>query len=105
MTHAVIATGGKQYLVKEGDVLNIELLADKKEGDKVTFTDVLATDNGSDMKLGTPTVSGAKVDASVVEVGRDKKVIVIHYLQKSRYFKKNGHRQPFTKVKIEKITA
>jgi large subunit ribosomal protein L21 len=104
MTHAVIKTGGKQYLVTEGDVLDVELLAGKKAGDKVSF-EVLTTDNGSAISVGTPTVAGAKVDASVVEVGRDKKIIVIHYLQKSRYFKKNGHRQPFTKVKIDKITA
>lgn len=105
MTHAVIQTGGKQYLVKEGDVLSVELLNGTKEGEKVTFSDVLLTDNGSETKVGAPHVTGAKVDATVVEHGRDKKIVVIHYLQKSRYFKKNGHRQPFTKIKIEKIAA
>lgn len=105
MTHAVIQTGGKQYLVKEGDVLSIELLNDKKEGEKMIFSDVLLTDTGSETKVGAPHVAGAKVEATVLEHGRDKKIVVIHYLQKSRYFKKNGHRQPFTKVKIVKIAA
>ena len=105
MAHAVIMTGGKQYLVKEGDVLDVELLEEKKAGEKLTFSEILSTDNGTETKVGTPHVAGAKVDATVVEHGRNKKIIVIHYLQKSRYFKKNGHRQPYTTLKIDKITA
>lgn len=100
---AVIMTGGKQYKVSEGDVVSIEKLSDKKAGDSITFDQVLLTDSGSDTKVGAPTVSGAKVTGVVEEEGRAKKVIVIRYKQKSRYFKKNGHRQPFMKVKIEKI--
>jgi large subunit ribosomal protein L21 len=96
---AVIQTGGKQYLVSEGDVLNVEKLPESKSG-KVSFEDVLLVDDGSKATIGSPMVKGAKVSAEIVEEGRDKKVTVIHYRAKSRYFKKRGHRQPFTKVKI-----
>jgi large subunit ribosomal protein L21 len=96
---AVIATGGKQYLVTEGAVLNVEKL-EGEVGGKVTFDQVLLVDDGSKTQVGNPTVKGAKVSAEVVADGRDQKVTVIHYRAKSRYFKKAGHRQPFTKVKI-----
>lgn len=100
---AIIATGGKQYKVAEGDVLNIEKLSDDiKVGDKVVFDQVLLTDNGSETKVGAPFV-GTKVEGIFKEAGRHAKVVVIHYKQKSRYFKKNGHRQPFSKVEITKI--
>jgi len=101
---AVIKTGGKQYLVREGDVLNIEKLAEEaiKDG-KVEFSEVLMIAEGENVNLGTPTVSGKTVTADVVEEGRAKKISVIHYKSKSRYFKRNGHRQPFLKVKITKI--
>lgn len=99
-TFAVIKTGGKQYIAREGETLFIEKL-DAKEGETVTFDEVLMTDNGT-AKIGTPT-TGTKVTAKVLEQGRDKKVVVVHYLQKSRYHKKNGHRQPFTKVEITKV--
>lgn len=101
---AVIRTGSKQYLVQEGDVLNIEKLSekDKKDG-KVTFDEILLVIDGEKVDLGTPTVSGKKVEAEVVEEGRDKKISVVHYKSKSRYFKRNGHRQPFTRIKITKI--
>lgn len=97
MNIAVIKTGGKQYLVKEGTVLTIEKLPGVQKGDSVEF-DVLFTDDGNEAKF-----TGAKVPASVLEEGRDKKKIVVKYKQKSRYFKKRGHRQPFAKVKIGKI--
>lgn len=105
---AVIKTGGKQYQVKKGDVLKIEKLADDK-GDpletsgKVVFDEVLLQDDGKTTTVGTPTITGAKVTGSVIGDGRHKKVMVVRYLAKSRYFKKNGHRQPFTEVKIESI--
>lgn len=103
-TFAVIETGGKQYRVWEGDTIRVEKLQNSKEGEKVTFDKVLLVDDGNGVTdIGTPYISGAKVLGSVVEVGRGQKVVVIKYKQKSRYFKKNGHRQPFTKVKIEKI--
>ena len=104
MKFAVISTGGKQYKVAEGDVLNVEKISDTiKVGDKVTFDQVLLVDDGSTTKIGMPTVAGAKVEAVLKEIGRAKKVLVIKYKQKSRYFKKNGHRQPYSKVEIKSV--
>lgn len=103
MTFAIIKTGGKQYKVSEGDVLNIEKLSDAQKGDKVTFEEVLLVDRDGDVKIGTPTVSGAKVAAEVVDEGKGKKVSVIHYKAKVRHKKISGHRQPYAKVKIESI--
>ncbi len=101
---AVIQTGGKQYKVSEGDSLKIEKLkGEHKSGDKITFDKVLLVDDGKDTKIGTPNVSGAKVEATFEENGRDKKISVIRFRAKSRYFKKKGHRQPYTKVKISAI--
>ena len=101
---AVIETGAKQYVVTEGDVIKIEKLSDATiVGDKVTFDQVLLTDTGAATTIGAPLVKGATVQAEVVETGRDKKVIAVRYQSKSNYFKRNGHRQPFTKVKITKI--
>ena len=101
---AVIQTGGKQYKVAEGDVIKIEKLSSEhKEGDKVTFDQVLLTDDGKDTKIGTPLVSGAKVEATIKEIGRDPKISVIRFRAKSRYHKKRGHRQPFFKVEISKV--
>jgi large subunit ribosomal protein L21 len=96
---AVIETGGKQYVVENGSVLTIEKLPASKDG-KVVFDNVLLVDDGSAVKIGTPYVTGAKVSAEIIEEGRADKVIVMRYRQKSRYSKKKGHRQPFTKVKI-----
>ena len=101
--YAIIATGGKQYKVAEGDIINVEKLG-VAAGEAVSFDQVLAVNNGS-LVIGNPTVSGAKVSATVVEEGRAKKVIVYKYKRKSGYHKKNGHRQAYTKVKIEKINA
>ena len=101
--YALIATGGKQYKVAEGDIITIEKLG-VEAGEKVTFDQVLAvSDNG--LKVGNPTVDGATVEASVLREGRAKKVIVYKYKRKTGYHKKNGHRQSFTQVKIEKINA
>lgn len=101
---AVIATGGKQYVVHEGDFLNVEKIAgDHKEGGKIEFENVLLVDDGKGTKVGEPTVSGAKVVAEFVEEGRGKKIEVIRYRSKSRYFKNRGHRQPYTRVKVTKI--
>jgi large subunit ribosomal protein L21 len=104
---AIIETGGKQYRVSVGDSVKIEKLKDKeyKEGDTLVFDKVLLVDNGSDATdIGTPYIVGAKVSGTLSEIGRAPKVTVIKYKQKSRYFKKNGHRQPFFKVKIDKIS-
>ena len=101
--YAIIATGGKQYKVSEGDIITIEKLG-VEAGEKVTFDQVLAVNNG-EMIIGTPTVAGATVSATVMGEGRAKKVIVYKYKRKTGYHKKNGHRQAFTQVKIEKINA
>ena len=102
---AVSMTVGKQYIVSPGDVVTIEKLSDThKEGDAVTFDAVLLTDNGSDTTVGAPHVSGAKVTGKLEKIGRGQKVVVIKYKQKSRYFVKNGHRQPFMDVRIEKVS-
>ncbi|MBN2094387.1 MAG: 50S ribosomal protein L21 [Candidatus Zambryskibacteria bacterium] len=108
---AVIETGGKQYRVKVGDNIKIEKLSTQsgstlgwKAGDKIIFDKVLLVDNDKDITdIGTPYVQGAKVSGVLVEIGRNKKVTVLKYKAKSRYLKKNGHRQPYFKVKIEKI--
>ena len=101
--YAIIATGGKQYKVSEGDIIKVEKLG-VAEGETVTFDQVLAVNNG-ELNIGTPTVAGATVTASVVREGKDKKVIVYKYKNKTGYHKKNGHRQLFTQVKIEKING
>ncbi|MSS64350.1 50S ribosomal protein L21 [Velocimicrobium porci] len=101
--YAIIATGGKQYKVAEGDIINVEKLG-VGAGETVTFDQVLVVNNG-EVKVGNPTVSGATVSATVVKEGKGKKVIVYRYKRKSGYHKKNGHRQQFTQVKIDKINA
>ena len=101
--YAIIATGGKQYKVSEGDIITIEKLG-VEAGEKVTFDQVLVV-GGDDLKVGDPTVAGATVTASVVGEGRDKKVIVYKYKRKTGYHTKNGHRQAFTQVNIEKING
>lgn len=104
MELAVIKTGGKQYVVSKGDTITIEKIkGDLKKGDAVTFEEVLMTDDGTTVNLGTPTIKGAKVKGTVASVGRAKKIDVVKYKAKSRYLKRRGHRQPFVKVKIEGI--
>ncbi len=102
--NAIIQTGGKQYKVAEGDTLFIEKLP-VEAGDNVTFDKVLAVIDGDKATFGTPVVAGAKVDASVVKNGRGKKIIVFKYKPKKNYRRKQGHRQPYTKVTIGKIHA
>jgi large subunit ribosomal protein L21 len=101
---AVIATGGKQYKVRVGDVVKIEkIIGDHKVGGKVSFDKVLLIDNAGTTVIGAPFVSGSVVSGEIKEIGRDAKVNVIHYKPKSKYFKKYGHRQPFFKVAITAI--
>ena len=102
--YALIATGGKQYKVAEGDIINVEKLVGAEAGQNITFDEVLVVNNGS-VQVGNPTVSGASVSASVIGDVKGKKVIVYKYKRKTGYHKKNGHRQAYTKVKIEKINA
>lgn len=101
---AVIKTGGKQYLVKEGTVLRVEKL-EANEGAQVSFGEVLlvAAGVGGEVKVGTPYVVDAAVEAVVVKQGRAKKVTIIKFKPKTRYYKKQGHRQMFTEIKITKI--
>lgn len=104
MEFAVIQTGGKQYKIKVGDEIKIEkILGDHKEGDKITFDKVLIVDNGTDTTIGTPLIDKANVTATITKIGRLAKVNVIQYKQKSKYFKKNGHKQPYFQVKIDAI--
>jgi large subunit ribosomal protein L21 len=101
--YAVIETGGKQYRVQQGDVLDVELLK-VEAGSSVEF-DVLAVSNGSELSIGTPVVSGAKVKASVIEDLRGKKIYSFKKKRRKGYRRKIGHRQDLTKIKVEEISA
>ncbi|MEE8885634.1 MAG: 50S ribosomal protein L21 [Eubacteriales bacterium] len=101
--YAVIATGGKQYRVSEGDVIRVEKLG-SEVGEKVTFDQVLAVRDDSSLKVGQD-VSGATVEATVLANAKAPKVIVYKYKRKTGYHKKNGHRQQYTKVQINKING
>jgi ribosomal protein L21 len=104
MTFAVFSTGGKQYIAEEGKKLKIEKIkGDFKVGDSISFTEVLLSVNGDDVKVGGPLVAGAEVKAEIIKIARAPKVIVLKYKQKSRYQKKNGHRQHYFEVKITSV--
>lgn len=100
---AIIETGGKQYKVAVGDILEVEKLPKAGEDGQIIFDKVLLVDNGKDTQIGTPYLEGAKVEANFIEEGRDKKITVIKYKPKVRYRVKKGHRQAYTKIKITKI--
>ncbi|GFP77258.1 MULTISPECIES: 50S ribosomal protein L21 [Clostridium] len=102
--YAVVKTGGKQFRVQEGDVIFVEKLEAEVEA-TVELTEVLAVAKDGELKVGTPVVEGAKVVAKVVAQGKAKKIIVFKYKRKKDYRRKNGHRQPYTKLVIEKIEA
>ena len=102
--HAIIETGGKQYKVTEGDVLYIEKL-DAEAGSSITFDKVLAVLDSETAKFGAPTVDGASVTANVVKNGKGKKVLVLKYNPKKTSRRRQGHRQPYTKVEITKVNA
>lgn len=99
---AVIATGGKQYLVKEGDIIRVEKL-DQEKGKKVEFDQILMVDKDGEHIIGRPLVEKAKVVGKVLNQDKAKKIIVFKYKSKKRYRKKTGHRQPYTEILIEKI--
>ena len=99
--YAIIKTGGKQYCVEEGKIITVEKL-DVAAGDEVTFEEVLLI-SGDAVKIGQPTVAGAKVTAKVLAQGKEKKIRIFKYKATSNYRRRQGHRQPFTKVQIEKI--
>ena len=100
--YAIIETGGKQYKVTEGDVIFVEKLT-ADEGAEVVIDKVLVCGEGSDVKVGAPTVDGAKVTAKVLKNGKAKKVLVFKFKAKKNYRRRQGHRQPYTKLQIEKI--
>lgn len=101
---AIIETGGKQYKVTVGDVLKVEKIPGEfNAGDKIVFDKVLLVDNGKDTTIGAPYISGAKVESLFQREGRNRTIKVVKYKAKSRYLKKNGHRQPFLEVKISAI--
>jgi len=102
--YAIIETGGKQYKVQEGDVLFIEKLT-AGEGESVTFDRVLAVSGEAGLTIGAPLVAGATVSAKVEKHGKGKKIVVYKYKAKKNYRRKQGHRQPYTKVVIDKIQA
>jgi large subunit ribosomal protein L21 len=102
--YAVIQTGGKQYRVAQGDKLRVEKLAGNV-GDTVTFGEVLLVGSGDGVKVGQPTVGGAKVDARIVAQDRGKKLIVFKFRRRKNYRRKSGHRQPFTALEITGITG
>ena len=100
---AIFDIGGKQYKVSEGDVVFLEKL-EKEAGDTVKFDKVLAVSDNDGFTVGNPTVEGAVVEANVVKNGKDKKIVVLRYKAKKNEKRKQGHRQPYTKVQITKIT-
>lgn len=102
--YAIIETGGKQYRVQEGDTLNLEKLP-AEAGENVEIDKVLAVVNGEEVKIGTPLVQGAKVILKVLRNGKDKKIIVFKFKAKKNYRRKQGHRQPFSRVLVEKIES
>jgi large subunit ribosomal protein L21 len=102
--YAIIETGGKQYKVQEGDAIYIEKL-NAGEGDSVSFDRVLAVSKDGSLVLGSPVVSGATVSGKVEKHGKGQKILIFKYKAKKNERKKQGHRQPFTKVVIEKIQA
>ena len=102
--YAIIVTGGKQYRVEQGDIVYIEKL-DAEADSEVKFDQVLAVGEEGSVKVGAPVVEGATVEASVVKNGRGKKIIVFKYKPKKNYRRKQGHRQPYTKVTIGKISV
>lgn len=102
--YAIIETGGKQYRVQEGDTLNLEKLP-AEAGENVEIDKVLAVVNGEEVKIGTPLVQGAKVILKVLRNGKDKKIIIFKFKAKKNYRRKQGHRQPFSRVLVEKIES
>ena len=101
-TYAIVQTGGKQYRVQPGDTIRVESL-EGSDGDTVELSDVLMVSRNGDTTLGSPTVPGAKVTAEVVGHGRGKKIIVFKYKAKTRYRRKQGHRQAYTELKVTDI--
>ena len=102
--YAVIAAGGKQYRVAEGETVKIEKI-EGEAGKKVTFKEVLLVKKGEEVRVGKPNVAGASVEAEIVSQGRERKIIVFKYKRRKNYRKRNGHRQPYTALKVTAIKA
>jgi len=101
--YAVIVTGGKQYKVAEGDLLKVEKI-EQSTGQNINFDNVLLVADGDDVKIGNPYVNGAKVEAEIIEQGRHAKIRIIKFRRRKHYMRRQGHRQWFTKIKINKIS-
>ena len=103
MSYAVIKTGGKQYKVKSGEILKIEKLADSKPETKIEFKEILAYGDDKIIEVGSPTVTGAKVEAELVKNGKNRTVLIFKKRRRHNSRRKNGHRQEFSMIKINKI--
>ena len=103
MAYAIIRSGGKQFKVSPGDVVRVPSIADKNEGETIEFAEVLAAGDDNGVRVGAPTVSGARVVGTVVNHGRGPKIIVFKFKRRKQYKKKKGHRQGYTAVKIDSI--
>lgn len=103
--YAIVEISGKQYKVQEGDIVFVDRLENEEEGNKVTFDRVLMISDDKKVTIGQDTVKGAKVEASVVGHGKTKKIVVYKYKAKKNYRRTQGHRQPYTKIQIEKIVT
>lgn len=103
MAYAIVETGGKQYKVAEGDIFSVEKLKDTKAGDTITFDKVLVIDDGKTSKIGTPYIEGSVIEVELIEEGKGKKLSIMKFKSKSRYKRRLGHRQPFSKVSVKKI--
>ena len=103
MSYAIIRTGGKQFRVSPGDVVRVPTLADKSEGDKIEFDEVLVSGDSNGVRIGAPTIVGARVIATVVKNGLGPKIIVFKFKRRKHYKRTKGHRQGFTAIKIDSI--
>ena len=103
MSYAVIKTGGKQYKVKSGEILKIEKLTDSKPDTKIEFKEILAYGDDKSIELGAPTVDGAKVEAELLKNGKERTVLIFKKRRRKNSRRKNGHRQQFSLIRINKI--
>ena len=103
MSYAVIKTGGKQYKVKSGEILKIEKLPDSKPESKIEFKEILAYGNDKSIEIGTPNVEGAKVEADLIKNGKDRTILIFKKRRRKNSRRKNGHRQEYTMIRINKI--
>jgi large subunit ribosomal protein L21 len=104
MSYAIIRTGGKQFRVSPGDVVHVPTLAEKNEGDRVEFDEVLVSGDSNGTRIGVPTIAGARVTATVLKNGRGPKIIVFKFKRRKHYKRTKGHRQGFTSIKIDSIS-